>query len=226
MSRVFRPIYLLTGLVAALLLGFGLLADEVVEGDTLNWDKSILLMLRVPGHPSEPIGPIWLQEAVRDITALGSFSLLTIIVLAVFVHLLLVGRSRTAWFIAVAVVSGTALSSVLKAVFDRPRPDLTGIARVFTASFPSGHATISAVVFLTLGALLAERASTARLRAYYLCVAATLAILVGLSRVYLGVHYPTDVLAGWLIGTAWALICVALARFMRERRSMRPRQIA
>lgn len=226
MSRVFRPIYALAGLFAALLLGFGLLADEVVEGSTLNWDKSILLLFRVPGHPTDPIGPVWLQEAVRDITALGSFSVLTIIVVTVVVHLFLMGRSRTALFIAVAVVSGTVISSILKVLFDRPRPDLTGIARVFTASFPSGHATISAVVFLTLGALLAERAPTPRLGVYYLSVAAILAILVGVSRVYLGVHYPTDVLAGWLIGTAWALLCVALAHYVREKRSTRARQIA
>lgn len=224
MSTAFRPIYILTGLVAALLLGFGVLADEVVEGATLNWDRSILLLLRVPGDPTSPIGPIWLQEAVRDITALGSFSLLSIIVVATVAHLFLVGRRSTAWFVAVAVVSGTAISTALKVVFDRPRPDLTGVARVFTSSFPSGHATVSAVVFLTLGAILADRAPTPRLRAYYLYVAAILTILVGVSRVYLGVHYPTDVLAGWLIGTAWALLCVGSAHLVSERRIMRKRQ--
>ncbi len=224
MSTPFRPIYILTGLVAALLFGFGVLADEVVEGATLNWDKSILLLLRVPGDPSSPIGPVWLQEAVRDITALGSFSILSIIVVTAVFHLFLVGRRSTGWFVAIAVVSGTAVSTVLKVIFDRPRPDLTGVARVFTSSFPSGHATVSAVVFLTLGAILADRAPTPRLRAYYLYVAAILTILVGVSRVYLGVHYPTDVLAGWLIGTAWAVLCVGAAHLVSEGRIMRKHQ--
>ena len=126
-------------------------------------------------------------------------------------------------FIAVAVVSGTVISSILKVLFDRPRPDLTGIARVFTASFPSGHATISAVVFLTLGALLAERAPTPRLGVYYLSVAAILAILVGVSRVYLGVHYPTDVLAGWAEGIFVATVVYMLATKMLPKVLLSPK---
>jgi undecaprenyl-diphosphatase len=204
-------IYLGACTAAALLGAFGLVADEVVEGDALDFDRSILLALRVPGNPSDPVGPPWLEEAARDITSLGSFSVLAILVVTIVIYLWLVGKARTAWYLVVAVAGGITISSVLKVLFDRPRPDLVGVARVFTASFPSGHATLSAVVYLTLGALLAESASNGRLKIFYLASAALLAFIVGVSRVYLGVHYPTDVLAGWSIGGAWAVLCVTVA---------------
>ena len=111
-------------------------------------------------------------------------------------------------FIVAAVLGGTALSSSLKAIFDRPRPDLTGVI-VFTSSFPSGHATVSAVTYLTLGACLTETTEDSRLKAFYLGYAVFLTGIVGVSRVYLGVHYPTDVAAGWAIGTSWAMLCSA-----------------
>lgn len=203
--------------VAALLGGFGLLADEVVEGDTLDLDNAVLMALRTPGDPADPIGPAWFEEAVRDVTSLGSFSVLGIIVLVVFAYLLLVGKHRTGWFMVFAVVGGTVISTVLKALFDRPRPDLTGVAQVFTASFPSGHATVSAVVFLTIGAMLAEATPERWLKLFYIATAILLTVLVGVSRIYLGVHYPTDVLAGWSLGAAWALLCTTAAHFVRER---------
>ncbi len=205
------------GVAVALLTGFGLIADEVVEGDTLTIDTSILMAFRAPGDPSSPIGPAWLQEAARDVTALGSFSLLTLLVVVVAAYLLLTGKVRTAWFLTLSVVSGATISTVLKSLFDRPRPSLEGVARTFTSSFPSGHATISAVVYLTLGAMLAELAPTLRLKVFYVSVAVWLTVVGGVSRVYLGVHYPTDVLAGWSLGTAWALICVTIAHYLRTR---------
>lgn len=194
-------------LVAVLLVIFGLLADEVVEGDTLSFDRSILLLFRVPGNPADPIGPAWVEEAVRDITALGSVAILTLVTTLVVVQLLLLRRRHTAVYMLVAVVGGSIISTVLKLLFDRPRPDLEGVARVFTASFPSGHATLSAVVYLTIGAILAGDRAAAGQRAFYLIAAASLTLIVGMSRLYLGVHYPTDVLAGWLLGSAWALLC-------------------
>lgn len=213
-----RPSVYLGALAAAALLGgFGLIADEVVEGDTHDVDTAILMALRTPGDPTDPIGPAWFEEAVRDVTSLGSFSVLGIIVVVVFTYLLLVGKARTGWFMVSAVVGGTIISTVLKALFDRPRPDLTGVAHVFTASFPSGHATVSAVVFLTIGAMLAEATPERRLRLFYVATAILLTVLIGLSRIYLGVHYPTDVLAGWSLGAAWALLCTTTAHFVRER---------
>ncbi len=212
-----RRVYLGALAAAALLGGFGLIADEVVEGDTLDLDTAVLMALRTPGDPADPIGPAWFEEVVRDVTSLGSFSILGIIVVVVFAYLLLAGKHRTGWFMVFAVVGGTVISTVLKALFDRPRPDLTGVPHVFTASFPSGHATVSAVVFLTIGAMLAEASPERRLNIFYVAVAITLTVLVGVSRIYLGVHYPTDVLAGWSLGAAWALLCTTAAHFVRER---------
>ena len=205
------------GAAAVLLGGFGLLADEVNEGDTLVFDKAVLMLFRDPSAPATPLGPSWLVEAARDITALGSVSVLTILVVAVTLHLLLTGIWRTALLVLVSVVGGTIISSVLKALFDRPRPDLTGAVEVFTASFPSGHATLSAVVYLTIGVLLAQRETRWPPRILYLAGAAFLTGIVGLSRVYLGVHYPTDVIAGWSLGTAWALLCLIAAQLLRPR---------
>jgi undecaprenyl-diphosphatase len=195
--------------VAAALLVFGLLAEEVVEGDTLRFDKWGLLLFRTPGNPALPLGPLWLQEAMRDLTSLGSFSILAIITTATVIQLLLSGRLRTGIYIAAAVTSGATISTVLKILFDRPRPDIPGAPHVFTASFPSGHATLSAVVFLTLAAVLAAATLERRLKVFYLALGIFLTVIVGLSRVYIGVHYPTDVAAGWLIGTAWAILCWA-----------------
>lgn len=203
--------------LAALLGGFGLIADEVREGETARIDEAVLMALRTPGNPADPIGPAWLEEAARDITALGSFSVLFILVVVVVAHLFLVGRTRTAWFLTVSVIGGALLSTGLKSLFDRPRPELTGVARVFTASFPSGHATVSAVVYLTLGALLSEMAETRGQKILYLGSAILLTVMIGLSRIYLGVHYPTDVLAGWSVGAGWALACAMLAHLYRQR---------
>lgn len=216
-----RRVYLGALAAAALLGGFGLLADAVSDGDTLDLDTAVLMALRAPGDPADPIGPAWFEEAVRDVTSLGSFSVLGILVVVVFAYLLLVGKQRTGWFMVFAVVGGTVISTVLKMLFDRPRPDLTGVAEVFTASFPSGHATVSAVVFLTIGAMLAEATPERRLKLFYIATAVLLAVLVGLSRIYLGVHYPTDVLAGWSLGAAWALLCTTAAHFVRERTAAR-----
>ena len=200
--------------VVLMLAGFGVLADEVVEGSTLAFDRAVLLALRVPGNPADPIGPSWLEEGARDITALGSVAVLTLLVAVIAGHLMLVGKARTGWFLVGAAMGGTIISTVLKNIFDRPRPDLTGIVRIYTASFPSGHATASAVVYLTIGALLAASVARWSHKAFYLGVAIFLTLIVGLSRMYLGVHYPSDVLAGWLIGAGWAMACVLVAKVL------------
>ena len=208
--------------IAALLLAFGLLAEEVIEGETLPLDQNLLLALR-PGNPGVPIGPPWLPEAARDISALGSTIVLGILLLAVVGYLLLTQRRAAAWLMLGAVSSGVALNSVLKFSFARPRPDLVVPAvRVFTASFPSGHATMSAITYLTLGALLARTHSETPVRIYFMTLAGMLTVLVGLSRIYLGVHYPTDVLAGWCIGTAWAMGCWVLMTWLQRGGQVEP----
>lgn len=213
--------YISCVVAAALLTVFGIVADQVVDGDTASFDHAVVMLFRDPATPGIPIGPSWFNEAVRDVTALGSFSVLGILVIGVVLHLFLTGSRRTGLLVAISVLGGTIISTVLKMLFDRPRPDFTGAVEVFTSSFPSGHATTSAVVYLTIGVLLAQRATTWPARALYLLGAVILVGAVGLSRIYLGVHFPTDVLAGWALGAAWALICLAVAHALQSRGTLR-----
>jgi undecaprenyl-diphosphatase len=120
--------------------------------------------------------------------------------------------------VLVSVVGGVLISQTMKWAFARPRPDLVPHgAEVFTASFPSGHSMMSAVVYLTLGALLARTQADPAVKTYVLVMAVVLTVLVGASRVYLGVHWPTDVLAGWALGGVWALICLLVMLWLQSR---------
>jgi len=205
-------------LAAASLVMFGQLTDEVLEGETHAFDETVLLALRSADDPSDPIGPGWLEEQMRDVTALGSLGVLSLISLAAVGFLILQGKRRTAILVVAAVGGGMLVSTLTKLGFDRPRPDLVPhVTQVYTASFPSGHAMMAAVTYLTLGALLARVQPHLRLKLYLIGLAATLTVLVGLSRVYLGVHWPTDVLAGWTLGAAWALACWAIALWLQAR---------
>jgi undecaprenyl-diphosphatase len=201
--------------IAGLFFAFGFIAQEVAKGKTLAFDREIILTLRSSADPSVPIGPAWLPEAARDVTSLGSMVVLGIVTLAVAGYLFLSGKSAVAWLMLIAVVGGIALSELLKLAFGRARPDVVApLARVFTTSFPSAHATLSAITYLTIGAILARRQPSSTLSLYFMSLAVFLTVLIGASRIYLGVHYLTDVLAGWCIGAAWALGCWAImARF-------------
>jgi undecaprenyl-diphosphatase len=133
------------------------------------------------------------------------------------------GKSHMALLVCVSVTGGLTASSLLKEVFQRPRPDLVPYAVYASGtSFPSGHSMMSAVAFLTLGALLARSQKRKRLKAYFLVLATLLTVMVGLSRIYLGVHWPTDVLAGWTAGAVWALLCWLAARWLQSRRAIEP----
>lgn len=194
------------------------LADEVQDQETREVDERILLSLRNPADYSDPLGPGWLEEMGRDFTALGGVGVLTLLTLATCVYLLLIHRSRAAVFMAIAVGSGWLVSHALKLGFDRPRPDLVPHGSiVYTASFPSGHAMMSAVTYLTLAVLLGQAVSSWRLRLFFLLSAMSLTLLAGASRVYLGVHWPTDVVAGWAVGSAWAGMCWLVERWLQER---------
>jgi undecaprenyl-diphosphatase len=188
------------------------LAGEVAEGDTRAFDERLLLALRAPGDPANPIGPPWLPEVARDLTALGSAAVLVLVVVATALFLALARRWAEALTLVAASLGGMALELTLKGWYGRPRPDLVPhAARILSASFSSGHATMSAAVYLTIGALMAHVQPDPRLKIYVASVAALLALIVGLSRVYLGVHWPTDVAAGWTLGAGWAAICWAAA---------------
>jgi undecaprenyl-diphosphatase len=197
------------------------LADEIVEGETDAFDRAVLLFFRNAGDPSDPIGPLWLEEAVRDVTALGGNLVLTVVTAAVIVYLLLARKRGAGLLVFISVGGGILLASLLKFFFQRARPDLVPHgAEVYTASFPSSHAMMSAVVYLTLGALLARIEVVPRLRIYFLALAALLAAMVGISRIYLGVHWPTDVVAGWAVGAAWAILCSLVAARLQERHTI------
>ncbi|WP_346795988.1 phosphatase PAP2 family protein [Halomonas sp. Bachu 37] len=198
--------------------GFVALADEVFEGDTQSIDEAILLALRNPADHADPLGPGWVEELGRDFTALGGVGVLMLITLGGLGFLLLARRFRAALFTTVAVPGGVITSMLMKAGFDRPRPDLVPHESiVYTASFPSGHAMMSAVTYLTLAALLSRMQSQLRLKAYLLLMAILLTLLVGSSRVYLGVHWPSDVIAGWAAGSAWAALCWLVMRWLQQR---------
>ena len=223
-----EELLLLGGMIALIgvLLVIANLAGEVLEGDTQHYDERILSAFRKAENPSMPIGPRWLEQVAFDLTALGGPTVLGLIVAAVVGFLFLHGAVRNAVFVLVACGGGWLLNNGLKELFGRERPDVVPHLReVMSLSFPSGHALTSAVVFLTLGALLMRVAQTRLVKFYLMTVAMLLTLLVGLTRVYLGVHYPTDVLAGWLIGLSWALACWLVARVLDRRAGLQEERI-
>ncbi|MDB5642100.1 MAG: phosphoesterase PA-phosphatase related [Hyphomicrobiales bacterium] len=222
-ARLERGVLAVLALVATGLFAFVQLADEVMEGSTHGFDSRVLLMFRNPQDLSDPIGPRWFEEVMRDFTALGGTAVLTLLTVFVTLFLVLAGKRRSAMLVAGSIVLGTIFSTVLKLVFDRPRPDLVPHGMdVYTLSFPSSHAMMSAMVYLTLGALLARTQADLRVRLYLICCAILLTLLIGISRVYLGVHWPTDVLAGWAVGSCWALLSWLLARRLQSTGPVEP----
>ncbi len=200
------------GLLAALLmlavatLSFIEIADDVAEGDTRAVDQALLLSLRAAHDPSLPLAPPWITTAAMDITALGSVTVLALLVLFVAGLFAALRRWREALVMVLAPAGGVLMSQTLKGIFGRDRPDEAWrLVEAVNASFPSGHAMLSAVVYLTLGALVARFARKRRVKVFAMTGALVVALTVGISRVYLGVHWPSDVLAGWCLGGAWAL---------------------
>lgn len=207
--------------IAAALLLFIEIADEMAEGEAHDFDMTVLQTLHPDAaNPSDPMGPFWLDHAAADLTALGSVSVLATIALLVGGFLVLQRKRLEAAIIAVAFVGGLTLSQSLKGFFDRERPpEIYRASEILNASFPSGHALLSAVVFLTLGAMLAQAAKGRALRIYVMSVAIILVLIVGLTRIYLGVHWTTDVLAGWSAGAAWATACWLAGRWLKQRKA-------
>ncbi len=207
------------------------LADELIEGESFPLDTRILIGLRVPGDPQLPVGPHWLLQSAIDISALGGFTLMWLFGVAGLGWLLYLGKRAEAGAIAVSLIGSSVIDAWLKHWIARPRPELVPhLALVSNASFPSGHAMVSAAVYLTLALMLAEgierdgwRGGAGR--AAVVGFFSLLVVLIGMSRVYLGVHWPSDVLAGWCFGTAWALLVWMGDRWLgrgqeRRRRSM------
>jgi undecaprenyl-diphosphatase len=195
------------------LLVFVGIANAALEGDAHRFDRALLLVLRDQEDPADPVGPRWLELAMRDMTALGGYPVITMVAILALGYLAILRNWAAVLLVLASLAGGTLLNEVLKDVFDRPRPDLVAhLVQVETPSLPSAHAMMAAVTYLTLGALLAGAQPWPGLKMYIIGAAVTLTLLIGFSRVYLGVHWPTDVLAGWSIGAAWAMACCLLAR--------------
>ena len=209
---LFQP--LLAGLGAALLAwAFVQLSSEMVEGDTRAFDM-LLLQAAQSLRARQP----WVADVMRDLSGLGSTAVLTLFTVVTVGYLALVSARTTALLVATAVITGSVGVSWLKSGFGRLRPAVDFADLVAPGlSFPSGHAGVSAIVFLTLGALLASTSTRAVEQMYILAMASLMTLLVGVSRIALGVHWATDVLAGWAFGAAWALVWLLLAQgFVRK----------
>jgi undecaprenyl-diphosphatase len=197
---------------------FVALAWAVSAGRLLRFDAALLGAFRRVADHDNPLGPAWLEELFGDVTSLGSFTVLAALVAAVCGFLWLDAKRHAALLVLTSAIGGSLLATLLKTFFERPRPDLVSHLTDFsTASFPSGHAMLSATVYLTLGVLIARVQETRGLRIYPILVAIALAALIGVSRLYLGVHWPSDVLAGWTVGVGWALLCYAVAGWLQQR---------
>lgn len=209
-----------SGLLITLLgtLFFIALADEIMEGDTQHFDDWILQSLRRPESLHEPLGPSWLRYFFANVTALGSGAIAVLIAVLIIGGLALQKRYVPILLITVSLLGAGLLTSGLKSTFGRPRPPVEYRAIEADAlSFPSGHSLISAALYLTLGAMLARITAERHMKLYILAVAVLLTSLIGFSRIYLGVHYPTDVLGGWAIGLIWATLCLVVTEVLRAR---------
>jgi len=215
--------WFLVGLgTCVLLLVFLKLASEVVEGDTLAIDTTIVRALRSADDPSRPVGPVWMEGVLEDLTALGGPAITWLVILSVTGYLLLQTKYRTALFVFTTAASGDLINHLIKGIFMRARPTVVPHLReAFSTSFPSGHAMESAIVYLTLAAMLMRIVEGPMAKAYWFGLALLITFLVVLSRVYLGVHYPTDVIGGWIIGLAWASICWLMAQHYEVRAGIR-----
>ncbi|MET0273558.1 MAG: phosphatase PAP2 family protein [Phenylobacterium sp.] len=211
MRRLEGRALLLLLAIAGALWAFFSLAGEMTEGETDGFDRGLLLALRNPADLSDPIGSRSFEEAMRDITALGGFTVLTLVTVVAVLVFLFHGRRRHALVMGGAVLLANFTSEALKDVYARARPDLVPHGSyVYSHSFPSGHSMLSAATYLTLAMLIAsvEGRRSTKILIYVLAVALILA--VGFSRVYLGVHWPSDVLAGWSLGAAWSFLAWVL----------------
>lgn len=228
--RPLAPEHRALGLALLALAGawlFAALAWAALSGDSRALDEAVLRVLREPGAPHRLRGPALLLETARDVTALGSHVVISLVIAATMGFLLLLRKPATALAVFAAGTGGIALNAALKLLFARARPDVVPrLVEVTSPSFPSGHALLSAAAYLSLAIVAARAMASRRARLYVVAVAAVLVVLVGLSRVVLGVHYPTDVVAGWIVGGLWALVCGLEARSLQRRGAVEPAGVA
>jgi len=202
-TEVFGLLMMLTGLTV-----FVALAAQLGTPSVQRFDETVVRSLRNAEDLAQPIGPDWFKELARDFTALGGYGILSTITILVTTFLHLERRPARAHFVVVVIVAGYSLSMTLKALIARPRPDIVPwLSHVHSSSFPSGHSMMSAVVYLSLGLMLSDLTSRRLVKTFVVVAPLTISALVGFSRVYMGVHYPTDIVVGWWLGISWSLAC-------------------
>ena len=208
-----------TGFVAGATL-FCILAVLVELDLTAGLDILVLESLRSADDLTDALGPAWFEDTVRSMTVLGGYPVIVFAVLNVIVVLVIMEDRTSATLVAASVSGASVLSSGLKQVFARPRPDIVAHLdpTIVAVSFPSSHATVSLATWLTLALVLAARVPVRAVRIYLVAVSLLLAALVGLSRIYLGVHWPSDVLAGGALGFAWLCVVFGIAGMREARR--------
>ena len=191
---------------------------KVYKGRLEAIDNQVLRALRRPQNLSVPVGPKWMLQAAKDVTALGSGTNLTVATVILSGFLCLNRRFRAAGFLVSSLGSGLLLCQSLKGFFARRRPTVVPhLAHFDPASFPSGHSMGAALVYLTSGSIVSRQVTGKMAKVYFLSMALVLAVVIGVSRVYLGVHYPSDVLAGWAAGSLWSSACAQAARWLQNQ---------
>ena len=181
-------------------------AGEFREGELTAFDTWVLLRLRHPNNPHQAIGPIWLTDGMRDITSLGSVTVLFFITAVAALILYFHNKKPHAAVLGAAVLLSQLSGDVLKNFYGRVRPAFAvyGTPPV-SLSFPSGHSTTATTAYFLLATIAAGLETRTAVRILYFAIAALLALSIGFSRVFLGVHWPSDVMAGWCVGGFWAL---------------------
>lgn len=209
-------------IIALAVMSFVELADDMTEADGQAFDQMVLDTLRPTADPHDAWGPWWLEEAAADLTSLGGIAVLGLFATVAVVFLLIQRKRLSALLLLVGLAGGVALSEGLKAMFDRERPpELYQAVDTINASFPSGHALLSTVFYLTLGVMLTRAFARRRFKAFALGCGVTIALIIGMTRVYLGAHWASDVIAGWCAGAAWAMALWLVSYAMERRQAAR-----
>jgi len=204
--------------VAGALWSFLAIGSEMQEGELTGFDRSVLEALRQNGDTHKAIGPHWLIESMRDVTALGGVTLVTVVTVLAVTLLLGHKQKNQAVVLAIFIPLAQLSSGLFKDVYDRARPSFAIFGDLPTSmSFPSGHSTVATATYFLLAVIVSSLETNRSMKVLAFAVAALLSLAIGFSRVFLGVHWPSDVIAGWCLGAAWAMIAAVVLRALKKR---------